>query len=284
MPDMDIKRVVDSLMKKKKVVELVALMKPLDVAKIVAGDLGLCPKDASRATVDLIKHAHTSRYEGLSAPSIEKLPYPVPDSQDKSGEPMLSDPTYDEHIARPFGKTVNVQAPDVVRWHFPPDPRDEPEGWPYDDATTAGMDPKARSPKRPLMTAKDNNGEKITVYTFRSFNPDMRQPGGDGAGGGGVYRKAGVNVRHNNMSSRGQSWDRKGMPGWSSSPRGQEFDLPGDEKEENMGGMAKSVNSKPVNAGDEDDRPAFMKNAPVGSSIPTLGKSAPQRRQGFRRR
>lgn len=286
MSDVDIKRIVDRLLTKQETVELVKLMKPLDVANVVAVDLGLCSKDASRTTVDLIKHAHVPRREGLSAPSIEKLPYPVPNHLDKSGTPLLSDPTYggddpddvDEHLARPFGKDDITPRFDVQRHHFPPDPIAEPGGWPYDAMTVKSLKPGTKSRKKPLTMGKGNDDQKvddqkIKVYTFRTFNPNMKPPGGDGGGGGGIYSKSAPHLRHNNMSSRGQSWDRKGMPGWSSSPRGKEFDLP----ESELHGS---------NAGEDDGTPSFMKDAPVGSSIPTMNKSGPSPglRKGFRRR
>lgn len=375
---------LDRLMKNKKILDLVKVMKPLDIAKVVAVEFELQPKDAARTAVDLIvRDAHRDAHrEGLASPSIEtNKQYPVPPTH-KRKAPKLFEPEDLEEgpaLSKPYTKTDITPKFVIKRWHFPPDPRDEPLGWPYDDMTKAGMEPKNKARKRPLTAARDplseqeektitftnqyqkdwiisdaNKGnllcltitsedgenwklaefvnfygiddqklldlvnmgywtmmeamkqvpnyeyviadhnhdkkrfskdeefwsnivpgniynvkksiepeqpvdkeqfeqivagynpeikwtaadseeeiqEGTKTYIFRRRNPfnpdhDLRMPGGDGPGGRGIYRK-GIHNKDNSWSMRGSSSPKRGVPGWSASPQGAEFDRPDD--------------------------------------------------------
>lgn len=230
MLNIELKALVEKLVADTKVLGLVKMMQPVDVVAIISKDLDLFPDEAERVTSSLLHHAHNC--EGMSSPGIESnKKYPVPEKLRK----------------KDIEEYINIVPKyDFSRYHFPPDPVDEPGEWPYDDMTKAAIDPKNKSRKRPLMQGP--------------LDTDLRknQPGGDGAGGKGIYSKNAPHNRHNSTPS-GRSWDRKGTPGWSSSPQGKEFSLPGEE------------------------------NPPVGAPIPKFfgGHSEPRKhgeRTGFRRR
>jgi hypothetical protein len=282
--DIQLQKYVDELVKNQMASGLVKYMKPLDVAGVVAKDLGLCPKDAVKVTIGLIKKS-----EGISGPNIEtNKQFPVPAQQ--RNDPPLFDPedledemekddVEENVLARPSTK-VDITPKFVVQKHqFPPDPHNKDDDWPYDDMTTAAMKPSTKSRKRPLNMSNDKGEKKKYIFKEKGkFDLDLRlgQAGGDGAGGAGLYQK-GIHSKQNYMSTAGnRTWDRKGIPGWSKSPEGKEFDLPDDTKE--------GIDTKPANAGDEDDTPSFMKNPPVGSSIPTTnyGGRTPVTQRGYR--
>jgi hypothetical protein len=276
--DAEIHNVVDKLVGNRKALELVKLMKPLDVAKVIAVDLELCPKSAVRTTANLIKHAYGVRHEGISSPAIEtNKEYPVPAASKKNKPKLLKFKTKDENaLARPAGKVDITPKFVYYKFQFPQDPLDDPGDWPYDDQTVVGLKPSTKSRKRPLMTGKKKG----------ILNPNLKkgQPGGDGAGGGGLYQRT-IHFKDNPTSTAGTStWQRRGMPGWSSSPSGKRFDIPGEEKEEAMGGGSRNVNPRLKNAGDNGDEPSFTKEPPVGSSIPTMsfGGRTPKTSRGWR--
>jgi hypothetical protein len=300
--DQQISSFVDKLVKDKKARDLVRAMKPLDVAKVVAVNLDLQPEPACKTALNLIKHAHDVHYEGMSSPGIESnKEFPVPPSRKRDKPRLLKFKTDESSVlARPQGKTVwgRPGPADIPRHHFPQDPRDEPEGWPFDDMTVASMKPGNKSRKRSLTTAKDNSDSRAWKQKGNPLNPDLkvRQPGGDGAGGGGIYRLT-FQTKTGDMPGAGnKSWVAKGTKGWNSMP-GAEFenpdadnDQPKDLKKkpptgEAMGGGSRNVNPKSQNAGDEDEEiPSFMKDPPVGSSMPTtrFGGRTPAQPAGYR--
>lgn len=299
--DEQISGFVDRLVKDKKVRDLVRAMKPLDVAKVVAVNLDLQPQRACKTALNLIKHAHDVHYEGISSPGIESnKEFPVPPEKKRDKPRLLRFKQDESTLARPQGKTMwgRPGPADVPRHHFPPDPRDEPEEWPFDDMTVASMKPSHRSPKRPLTAAKDNSDSRAWKQKGNPLNPDLkiRQPGGDGAGGGGIYRLT-FQTKTGDMPGAGnKSWVAKGTKGWNSMP-GAEFDNPDAENDqpkdlkkkpptgEAMGGGSVNVNPKSQNAGDEDeDEPKFLKNPPVGSSRPStnFGGRTPAQPAGYR--
>jgi hypothetical protein len=272
--DIQLQNYVDELVKSKMARGLVKMMKPMDMAGVMAKKLDLCPKDAAKVTIDLIK-----RTEGLSGGNIEtNKPYPVHPQHKK--DPPLFDPEEDfeeNALARPGTKFTFVPGPPTIdRHHFPPDEESEVEDWPYDDMTTVAMKPSNKSRKRPLNMSKDKGGVKKFIFKEKGpLDTDLRQPqpGGDGAGGGGIYQRS-MHSRDNSMSTAGNStWSKTGSPGWSMSPDGKEYRLPDDTKE---------------SFGDEELN--FEKNPPVGMPEPTFGYGGridgkvTGPRKGFRRR
>lgn len=240
--------IVEKLANNQKIRGLVNQMKPLEVVKALSG-LGLRPKEASRVALELIK-----KIEGLSAPSIDRGQYPVPPEIRKDNEK-------DEHIARPQGK-VDITPKFIVRRHqFPPDSSGKPEDWPYDDNTTQTMEPKNKQRKRGLTSSKKKN----------PFHPDLRlkQPGGDGAGGGGIYRKTTGGGQGDMPGAGNSTWVARGTKGWNSPP-GKEFDTPPppNRKTKKVG-----EDERLPNAGDSDDEPKFLKqpNTGASSSVAYLG-------------
>lgn len=276
MSDYELQRFIDKLIKNKKALEFVKIMEPLDVVKVFVKDFELCPHDASRATLGLIK-------QGISFPSIEtNKQYPVP--------PLVrgDDEKRNEHIVKPYGKTDITPRYIIFRHQFPPDPREtEPEEWPYDAMTKASMKPSTKQRKRPLTT-----GKKVGLKK-NPFDTDLRlrQPGGDGAGGGGHQKRA-FHSKSNNMSMRGGSWTKRGYPGWSSSLSGKEFDLPYGKEEK----TDKQIFLQPVAKKKEKEKLKGKKvlysfslsdeeDLPVGRPTPSFyGGRSPNRRMGFRRR
>jgi len=279
--DRDIGRVIDKLISTKKVLDIVKLMQPLDIASVVAVELDLHPLDAARAAVGLIKHNHDVHYEGLAGGSIEtNKEFPVPPDRRRKNhvDPEVGiEAGYHKDegmMAKPQGKIDVTPRHVIPRHHFPPDPRDRPEGWPYDDATVAGMEPRGRGHLRGLTT-----GPPVR-YVFKQAHPfrtDLRlnQPGGD-ASAGGIYQKS-RHSRDNSTPSGGKTWSKQGSPGWSSSPPGKEFDMPDDLRVDEVE--------------DEEEELNMEKNPPVGASRPMLGYGGRDDgshqvgpRKGFRKR
>jgi hypothetical protein len=122
------------------------------------------------------------------------------------------------------------------------------------------------------------------------------QPGGEVAGGGGVFQITRVGKGGDMPGAGNRSWVAKGTKGWNSMP-GEEFENPDEENDqpkdlkkkpptgEAMGGGSRNVNPKSPNAGDEDEEtPSFLKDPPVGSSMPTtnFGGKTPAKPAGYR--
>lgn len=184
MGDKQLKDLVSKLVADKKVMGLVKLMQPTDVIAVISTDLDLQDEDAENVVANLIQHAHGAHYEGMASPGIEKLPYPVPSS-----------------IRRDNTKTEDIS--DLSPHQFPPDPREEPKKWPYDAMTKAGMDPKFKGKRKPLMQGP--------------FDPNLKKnrPGGD----------AGANALQSAPQPHADN-SYHGRAGWSSTPPGKEYDLP----------------------------------------------------------
>jgi hypothetical protein len=113
MNESGIKDLIDNL-SNKKVLDLVKIMKPLDVVRILVKKVDLHPKEASRIAVDLLKKIH-----GSSLKELDFIDY-TPKFIDKTKTPT------------PMGA-----------------PR--PTGWPYDDMTKSIMDPHTKGKKMPLL-------------------------------------------------------------------------------------------------------------------------------------
>jgi hypothetical protein len=142
---------------------------------------------------------------------------------------------------------LGALVPDIKRYHFPPDPIEEPGQWPYDDMTKAAMDPHNKGKKRPLMTSLD------------PLDIDPQAKDQSGTSDSGLYLKSPPHAQGNSMPVSGRSFDKRGTPGWSASPPGKEFELP--------------------------DNIDVTKPSPVGSPIPNFfGGRNPDRRMGFRRK
>lgn len=156
--DNELTKIIEQLVTSSSVMELVKVMQPLDMVAVLVRDFDLCPHDASKATLNLIKHSHDVHYESDLTPGA-----------------------------------------DMKRWHFPPDPRQEPSEWPFDDMTKAVMDPKNKGKKRPLMQGKDD-GE-----------------------GNALHQKNAPHFKGN------AGFTKDGYSGWSKSPSDKEFNLPGEE-------------------------------------------------------
>lgn len=261
------KVIIENLYQNKKALGLVSMMAPVELMKALVKNLDLVPKDAARVVLDLKK-----RVEGISNPGIESNKmYPVPPQHRKDPE----DDQQDEGVlGRPWGKDSYHGPAGFSRHQFPPDPREEPGEYPYDDVFVHYMNKPKR--KKPIM-----NSREPKVKHKNPLDIDLRsgQPGGDGAGGGGIYRRS-FHSRDNDTPGSGTSWSKQGKPGWSSSPKGKEFDVPPKSIKKSKpvelsqpvsGGQAK----RPPNAGDNDGEPSFMKDPNVGQTIwdPKTGKS-----------
>lgn len=248
--------------------EFVKIMKPLDLVRSLV-DFGLSPKGASKVAIDLIK-----RTEGIGPIGYEpNKQFPIPPMLKKGNVDDVGDEI--EEVSRPFGKVDITPKYDFPRHHFPPDPIDEPDDWPYDAATVTSSQTVNKQRKRSLTSAKEPDLDKKLKYVFKNnpLEPDMRlnQPGGDGAGGKGIYSKS-THTTGNNLSMRGNAWSTKGYPGFSTSPPGESFDDPNDPE----------VNGKTTGKTehvDDDDLEDVFGNPPSGAAIPTFaGGRHPARR------
>src|SRR3990167_2768452 len=192
--------------------------------------------------------------EGLAIPSIEtNKAYPIP-AQNKKKNPLFDPDSMIGEDSSWSGQSIYVPKFDLNKNHFPPDPDNGPEDWPYDQATVTIMDPHSRMRKRSLTTSKE---PKRVAKKKDIFSTDLRINQTDrGAGGAGIYGKSIASSGNGNMPGSGTSFSDNGVPGWSSSLSDKEFQLP-----------------------DE------LEVSPVGSGIPTFSPHRnPGRRLGFRRR
>lgn len=263
MKNFNTEGIVDAILKHEKAKGIVVSMKPLDMVHVFVKKLDLHPKDASKMAIDLIRKLHskkTDKEEGLSGNSIEtNMQYPVPPALKKEDGNFI-----DITPKLTWRKSQEI-----------PQPRDRPEGWPYDKMTVAIMDPHAKSGKRGLKTGKTKKGKVVKELEKQKFKgplePDLRfnQAGGS-MGGTGIHSRNAPHNRDNSTSSSGASWSKMGSPGWSSSPPGKEFDQPDDMPPESL--------PKPASPPSQDWS--------VGSGVPNLGDGGrnPGRRLGFRRR
>jgi len=174
------------------------------------------------------------------------------------------------------GKPNMIPKFDIKRHQFPPDPHEQPDEYPYDDMNVAIMNSPLKGRKRSLTAGKNN----IQAFMKGLFDTDIdsRQSGGSGMGYDGR-----PTTKSGDMSMNSRSWNKRGMPGWASSPFGKKFDLPTDD-------IAKPLPSEKIEKTEEDvslkDLDKLKKSAPVGSSVPNLstGGRMPPRRMGFRKR
>jgi len=108
---------------------------------------------------------------------------------------------------------------------------------------------------------------------FKTYSRDIKNPGGDGAGG-----FAGSRVSQDtggNQSSSGHSYSASGYKGWSSSPAGKEFDLPGQEEKETEEENVEKRRKFGVDGYPE----SLMDDPPVGYGEPLFigGRNPPMR-------
>jgi len=258
-----VKRITEDLYKNKSAMGLVGLLDPVDLMKALVQDLDLLPKEAAKVVYDL-----RQRSEGLSSLSIEPgKEYPVPPTHKGADVDDIDDVDENSGLARGNAKTVwGGPGPEGIKRHqFPPDPREEPGDYPYDDVFVNYMNNPKR--KKPLMNAKD---KETNVKHKNPLDIDLRsgQPGGDGAGGGGIHQRT-YHTRTGDQPGSGTSWSTKGKPGWSHHLKDKEFNTPPQSIRKKD---KKPVESgKPDNAGDNDGEPQHLKQPNVGQNIPTIG-------------
>ena len=140
---------LDKLTCSEKVIELVRLMDPQDVLIVISKDLGLCGSDAQSLTTGLVQRAN----EGICSPSIERgaryqFPVSPKTTKEKPLNSLTGDDGEEDNIHEDFVNNLGMMSPNMDRNQFPPDPRPEDEGWPYDGCTKAYMDPKNKGRKR----------------------------------------------------------------------------------------------------------------------------------------
>ena len=272
----------DKINNKQKLLGLVQLMKPKDIMKVLSSDFGLHKKDAKKFTVGLVSKsknemdANNSDDKNWYTTKRGVSSYPPPDDKPqrvvfKSFTKMRDNKENNKNKKQlseiPAGKTDMTPRFNIKRREFPPDPRSLPDEWPYNDMNVAGMDPKNKGKKRPLMQGKN------------PLIPDLRkhQRGGDTWGGSGnITGKFGSHSSDNHMSV-GSVVSTVGDPGWSRSPPGKEFDSPNDKVETKKERKKKIY--KYVLKDVEDDKPNFMKDPPVGCSTANLGNGRKKSRK-----
>lgn len=278
----------ETMCKNHKALGLVSMMQPIELMKALVKHKDLLPKDAAKVILDLKK-----KVEGMVSPGIEtNKEFPVPASMRGPNE---EDEEFEEiALGRPQGKSVSlVGPPEIKRHHFPPDPRADSNDYPYDDTFVNYMNNPKR--KRPMMShveidPEDLGSEPILPGGTRAGNVkhknpldiDFRsgQPGGDGAGGGGIYQKS-RHSRDNDMPSQGRSWNIRGPAGWASVLQGHEFEVPPKSIKKagpvELSQPVSSLSSRgPDNAGDNEyDIPSFMKNSNTGAQISVVGYGGP---------
>lgn len=167
--DHELETYINDLVQKQSVLDLVKLMQPLDIAKILLKSFDLRPRQAAMITVNLIKHIH-----------------------------MKENPL--------------VHTPDMNQDEFPPEPIMRAASWPYDPMTIGISDPKNKGGRKPLMQG---------AFDYRPSREDAvgRNPNG-------VFSKDSSQHTDGSSSISSNSYTQQGIPGWSSSPNGEEFDLP----------------------------------------------------------
>jgi hypothetical protein len=165
--DHEIETYVNDLVAKQSVLDLVKMMQPLDVAKILLKSFDLRPRQAALITVNLIKHIHMKEGNGL------------------------------------------FFTPEMNPNEFPPEPKIRAASWPYDPGTLAASDPKNKDGRKPLMQG---------AFDYR---PSKGDPTANGLG-----IKSSMSSGNGSSSMSSKSITTQGIPGWSSSPEGEEFDLP----------------------------------------------------------
>jgi len=289
---------------KQKLMELVKEMKPLEIAKVLSKH-GLCPDKAAEYTVGLMTKARQDERTNDANNSDDKNWYitkrgvsayiPPDDRPDKvvfkSFQKMRDNKKIEKEsslFARPTGKTDTTPRFPFKRYEFPPAPIAEPEGFPYDDMNKAGMNPKNKGKKRPLMQGKSKNDDPYSFVGKKNpfdMNPKKNLPAHIGSSGNPVSKM----TQHSadNAGSTGGAWNTRGYYGWSKSPPGKEFDMPpGVPKAKKEGEKKYKFVLKGFDAEEEKETPEFLKQEPVGSRIPILGFGGriPTRRVGFRMR
>lgn len=289
--------IVEDMCKNAKALGLVSMMGPIELMKGLMKHKELVPKDAAKVVLDLKKKA-----EGLSGASIEtNKGFPVPASMKAGPE----DEDVDEAITTVGGGTKvrgGGGGPDVIkRHHFPPDPRPNYDSSGEDDEgiykasfVNYMNNPKRKRPMMSGIEKMDIDPEDLSsepnlpggtrAGNVKHKNPldiDLRanQPGGDGAGGAGIYQKS-THSRDNSTPTQGTNWTTRGVPGWSTTDNN--FDRPPQsirKKDKGPVELAQPVSSVgsrgPDNAGDEDDTPSFMKEPNVGSQLSVVGYGGP---------
>jgi hypothetical protein len=283
---------IDKLIKNKKFMDLARVMQPLDVANALAGDRDIRPEDATKITAHLVVHLQDGMNSGPNIETNKNFPVPssirgdnMPDGEEE--EEIVKASTMNgedvEEAADNYINNIGQMSPDMKRWHFPADPRpssngdEDEDGWPYGDATKAGMDPKNQGHRRgfgPALTCVKEKEKKVNKYIFQSkpvFKQDLRV-GQGGAAGNGLQQT--TMSPDNSMPGGGSSWDRKGRPGWSSALG--LFDLPDELPEETLESVS-------------DTELGIEKNPTCGAPVPTFGSGRSDGgtfggRRGFRRR
>ena len=185
----NIQNMLERLVSKQEIVELVKVMKPIEIMKVLAQDHALCASDAAQLAFGLLS----------SVGDVQKEDY----------------------------TSIPIGPPEINGNQFPPPPRARPAEFPYDAMTVAGMDPKNKAHKRSLTMGKKDSASIKVLLKKGIFDPEMslNQPGGDGGNGTQISMKPGSG----NMPGGGSSWSKQGVAGWSSSPPGKEFKLPDEE-------------------------------------------------------
>lgn len=320
MNDRVVHGLIKALSKNEKLREFVRMLEPMEVVRTVAEKINLRPKDASKVAMGLMKNAYLEGmgYPGIETnkgyptggiASVNKVKHaPENETEDDFRAQALN-----QEGGTPMGKGGITPKWDIKRWHFPPDPQPQPQEWPFDDMTTAAMQTGKgvhRGHKRGLMASVHREGSgmrapgtKSTVHVTprnkllpgdvhsnvahrrgNPLNPDLRKrmPGGDGAGGGGIYSKS-VHSTDNAMpaSPNSRSWTSQGVPGWSKTPPGKEFDMPDEEPNPNVKPKAElrvEVEKEEL-PGNEVE---FMKQPTVGARIPRWGAGNPDRPTPYR--
>lgn len=106
---------------------------------------------------------------------------------------------------------------------FPPEPRKQADGWPYDSNTKNLMDPHSKG-RRSLTTALGHS----------DGSPSRRAGNEPGIQGNGTFQKLQGSHTDGSMADSGGSVTVHGYAGWSSSPQGKEFDMPEGLDDNNM--------------------------------------------------
>ncbi len=178
--------IFEKLVKNKRVIELVNVMKPLELAKAFS-ELGFSAHDASRAAIGLVKA------------TMEDFAYP----RVKSTSQYPSPPPKDPETVFPNEGTGNYNSmghgDSTGDGQVPPKPRPEPQEWPYDGMTLQGMDPENKSGHKPML-----NG-----VSDRQLDPTQKQPGIAGMG---------TQSRRSPHNISGQDW--------SHNPQNRDYDPP----------------------------------------------------------
>jgi hypothetical protein len=182
MKTVPVENLIETLATDKEICDIVKKSKLVDLATELSKKLDISPESSSKLTIGLVKRikemALANKNKNIKDGDMDNYftrantttsPIPpkdddtrkvifksftkVRDNKEEDGKEKLDEKGMVP--AMPAGKNNDSPRWPFKRSEFPPDPKSEPEDWPYDQLTIIAQDPKSKSQKRPLMAGKN---------------------------------------------------------------------------------------------------------------------------------